>query len=91
MAHLKGWVNKMLGHASVDSLEGHYRRTWLQMELLELYFQIRGLWFLGHKKSFMYFRDHDPKAMELFSHIYKNPTDRKALAALAKYVIAAGG
>lgn len=87
LAHLKVWLSKMLNHATADSLDGRYRRTWLQYELLEIYFHVRGLWFCGHKKSFKYLKNQDPKALELFELVYSNPTDCHALAALADYVV----
>ncbi|ALP39678.1 nucleotidyltransferase family protein [Aeromonas schubertii] len=31
------WVEKMVARAGCDELDGHYRRTWLQYELLSLF------------------------------------------------------
>lgn len=46
------WAEKMLGRIGRGDVEGHYRRAWLLMSLLEDYFAIRGRWYQGPKKSF---------------------------------------
>ncbi|MCX4027221.1 nucleotidyltransferase domain-containing protein [Endozoicomonas sp. SM1973] len=87
LAHVKAWLNKMLTRAAIDDMEGNYRRTWLQFELLETYFKTRGLWFLGHKKSFSYLESNDPEAYALFRHTYLNPKDHQNLEKLVQYIM----
>lgn len=48
--HLSAWIEKMLERVCRNDLDGKYRRSWLQFDLLRLYFEVRGMWFLGHKK-----------------------------------------
>lgn len=85
-AHLKQWIDKMLSRALIDNLDGHYRRTWLQFELLNIYFELRGMWFLGHKKSFNYLQSHDPQAYCLFEAMYCHPECIDNLQPLVCYV-----
>lgn len=87
LLHLQEWVSKMLSRAVVNDLDGNYRRTWLQFELLSLYFEVRGLWFLGHKKSLSYLKSYDSEVYELFCEMYANPTDTTYLERLAKLVV----
>ncbi|HEX4924943.1 MAG TPA: nucleotidyltransferase domain-containing protein [Bdellovibrionales bacterium] len=77
------WIRKMLNRVRVDDLEGRYRRTWLQNSLLEDYFVLRDLWYLGSKKGFEYLKAHDPSMLALFEDVYRNPADLKALEFLA--------
>ena len=86
-AHLQEWVMKMLGRAHDKDLDGNYRRTWLQHDLLEIYFEIRGLWYLGSKKSFNHLQQHDHPTFSLFEKTYKDPSNLDLLAALAKQVV----
>jgi hypothetical protein len=86
LLHLKEWIEKMLTRASIDDLDGNYRRIWLQFELLSLYFEIRGLWFLGHKKSFSYLCEHDSEAYVLFKTMYSSPKSNTCLRKLANHV-----
>jgi predicted nucleotidyltransferase len=85
--HTTEWIHKMLLRADVNDLDGQYRKTWLQFQLLEIYFQLRGKWFLGHKKSFQYLQEYDLACYELFEHVYANATDYEKLHRLANYVI----
>ena len=68
-------------------MDGHYRRTWLQHDLLEIYFEIRDLWFLGSKKSFSYLRQHDQSMLSLFDKMYKDPLNIDLLTVVAKRVV----
>ncbi|WP_411039910.1 nucleotidyltransferase domain-containing protein [Vibrio vulnificus] len=86
-AHIQEWISKMLERASDDNLDGNYRRTWLQYELLELYFEVRGMWFLGSKKSFNYLREHDKSVYGLFEQVYQEPLNLNLLRKLAKQVV----
>jgi len=86
-AHLQEWVMKMLERVNEKDLDGNYRRTWLQFELLEIYFEIRDLWYLGSKKSFKYLQQHDQPVFNLFEKVYKEPLNLALLSALAKQVV----
>jgi hypothetical protein len=77
----------MLEWAANGDIDGNYRRTWLQFDLLKMYFDIRGLWFLGHKKSFQYLQKNDAEGYRLFEAVYSNPEDIEALRKLAVFVV----
>jgi hypothetical protein len=62
----KVWATKMLDRAREGDIEGNYRRTWLLMALLEDYFQLRTLWYLGPKQSFAWLKVHDPDTFAAF-------------------------
>jgi predicted nucleotidyltransferase len=64
------WCTKMLGRisrASADDVEAHYRRHWLLVELLELYFVLRRKHYLGSKESFRWLEQNDEDACRAFS------------------------
>ncbi|USE37164.1 nucleotidyltransferase domain-containing protein [Endozoicomonas sp. SCSIO W0465] len=86
-AHLHQWVMKMLERAHDKDLDGNYRRTWLQHDLLEIYFDMRGLWYLGSKKSFNYLQQHDPTVFRLFEQTYRDPLNLDLLSSLARQVV----
>ncbi|CAG9295935.1 hypothetical protein CEDIAZO_01069 [Celerinatantimonas diazotrophica] len=84
--HLVKWIFKMIARIESGGLEGNYRRCWLQTDLLEIYFQMRRLWFLGPKKSFKYLKQHDQAAYNLFSTMYENNNNLEMLKEVAQYV-----
>ena len=55
----KVWAHKMAARMQRADLEGNYRRVWLLTALLEDYFQIRGLWYQGPKKSLRWLEQFD--------------------------------
>lgn len=85
--HTTEWVHKMLLRAGNSDLDGQYRKVWLQFQLLEIYFQLRGKWFLGHKKSFEYLRKNDLEVFTLFEQVYADTTDVEKLHKLADLVV----
>ncbi|WP_253805341.1 hypothetical protein [Vibrio mediterranei] len=85
--HIQEWVVKMLERARDGDLDGNYRRTWLQHDLLKMYFDIRGKWYLGSKKSFQYIKQNDSAIYSLFEQVYKNPLDIDLLDKLASKVV----
>ena len=89
LVHISAWIDKMLRRASVDDVDGHYRRTWLQFELLSIYFEVRGKWFFGHKKALRYLEKHDSELYELFCLMYKNPLDIEYLNRVSNQVLRA--
>lgn len=60
------WAWKMLRRAEVGDSEGHYRRHWLLMALLEDWFQLRTQWYLGPKRSLNFLRQHHPETYACF-------------------------
>jgi len=72
--NLKLWSDKMLNRAKKLDPEGNFRKIWLANDLLELYFNVRNIWYLGSKKSFIWFKNNDLESYHLFDNLYKNPT-----------------
>jgi predicted nucleotidyltransferase len=56
----RDWARKMLGRIARGDTEGHYRRAWLQMALLEDWFVLRGRWFEGPKRALAWLAEHEP-------------------------------
>ena len=86
--HIKKWVYKMLERAAKNDVEGYYRRTWLQFELLQYYFSLRDKWFLGAKQSLSWLEKNDQTAFRLFSDTYKYPQNLQIVKELADYTTA---
>ncbi|WP_201772762.1 nucleotidyltransferase family protein [Endozoicomonas numazuensis] len=84
--HTVEWIRKMLKRIEQDDLEGMYRRTWLQTDLLEIYFQLRRLWYFGPKKSLSWLSENDRTGFNLFKDCYQQPTNLAALTALSEHV-----
>ena len=60
------WAWKMLERSAHADIEADYRRTWLLMALLEDYFALRHLWYLGPKRSFRWLEAHQPQVHAAF-------------------------
>ncbi len=60
------WAWKMLERARHSDIEADYRRAWLLMALLEDYFALRNLWYLGPKASFQWLAANDEPAHAAF-------------------------
>lgn len=66
----KTWCFKMLErirHADPDDVEANYRRHWLLVDLLELYFVLRRRHYLGPKESFRWLEENDEMAYRAFA------------------------
>ena len=83
----KMWAWKMLGRMQRADIEGHYRRTWLLMALLEDYFNIRGLWYLGPKKSFMMLKQTDPQTHAAFEAALQSNATNESISQLVQLVV----
>ena len=86
VSHLVEWSRNMLIRAEGKSTEAKYRRTWLPCELLEIYFNLRNLWYLGSKQSFAWLEKNDSAAYRLFDRAFSNPTDLLVLRELVSAV-----
>jgi hypothetical protein len=60
------WLDKMIARAEKGDVEGNYRRHWLLKEILEIYFLLRGRWYLGPKKSLTLLQEQSPEHFEVF-------------------------
>lgn len=69
---IKVWTKKMLDCAKKSDTEGNFRRHWLLHDLLECYFKMRDIWFLGPKESFKWLKDNDQIAYAAFECALKS-------------------
>ena len=83
----KVWARKMLDRAKDEDIEANYRRLWLLTALVEDYFRIRGLWYLGSKESFRWLQENDPKTYSCLDVALKSADDLKAIQRLVERVI----
>jgi hypothetical protein len=82
------WAGKMLERAREGDIEAHYRRAWLLTALLEDYFQLRDLWYLGPKRSFLWLKEHDPAAYAAFDLALQPNASLEELGVLIARVLA---
>ena len=64
------WLDKMLSRAEKGDPEGNYRRHWLLKEMLEIYFNLRGEWYMGPKKAIATLRIERPAHFDLFRRAF---------------------
>lgn len=84
--HTQQWVYKMLERAKHSDIESLYRRYWLAVDLLQIYFDLRRQWYFGPKKSLAWLREHDSIGYQLFSQVYTPSMKFSDLHQLAEYV-----
>ncbi|MBU3129944.1 nucleotidyltransferase domain-containing protein [Clostridium tagluense] len=63
----KSWLMKMLNRAKKGDVEGDFRYHWMLVDSLTIYFGIKGLWYLGPKKSLHWLKENDGHAYKLFN------------------------
>ena len=80
---LKVWCGKMLHRASRSDAEGAYRAHWLLVDSLQIYCDIRNLFYFGPKKTIQFMENSDPSGFNLFSDALKN---QAALEAWIHYI-----
>jgi hypothetical protein len=81
------WARKMLERAKRGDTEGDYRRLWLLTALLEDYFSIRGLWYLGPKTSIQWLRRHDVSTYEALAGALKPGASIESIAVAVAAVV----
>ncbi len=69
------WVMKMLARARQEDIEGNFRRHWLLHDLLECYFKLRDIWYLGPKESFQWLKSNDTQTYTAFNDALKLNAD----------------
>ncbi len=77
------WIDKMLDRITNLDTEGQYRRVWLLFELLENYFALRNLWYLGPKESFAWLKDNDLNVYQAFDDALASDYDLERIKRLA--------
>lgn len=70
----RDWLNKMYNRSLKGDVEGIYRHHWMIKDSLEIYFELKGKWFLGVKNSLKWLQENDEKGYDLFKGaITSNP------------------
>lgn len=85
--HLEEWSKHMLERAAGNGIEANYRRVSLPCELLEIYFKLRDIWYLGPKNSFSWLKENDMQAFCLFEKSFSNPANMEVLTRLVDATI----
>jgi len=80
VAARKVWMQKMLGRMTRGDPEANYRRIELLQALLEHYFQVRGLWFQGAKKSLRWLEQFDPQTYRAYGLALQPNASSEAVA-----------
>lgn len=83
---LIAWLWKMENRARKNDIEGNYRRNWLLVDSLEIYFELKGVWYFGPKKSLSWLKEHDKTAYTLFQQALKRDVAIKDIVDLIGYL-----
>lgn len=90
----KTWCFKMLErirHAGPDDVEALYRRHWLLVDLLELYFVLRRRHYLGPKESFRWLAENDELAYRAFAAALRPGAEVVEIEGLVGVVVESSG
>ncbi len=80
------WGQKMLERANIGDVEGDFRAHWLIYDLLEEYFQLRDLWYLGPKEAFQWLKANDAAIYGLFEKVLSQGINLKQLKILTEKI-----
>lgn len=83
----KAWLKKMLNRSKKGDIEGNFRYHWMLADSLEIYFTIKGLRYLGPKKSLYYLKDNDRNAYELFDNALNIDSSFEKTEKLISFII----
>lgn len=83
----KNWLMKMISRAGKGDVEGNFRYHWLLTESLEIYFAIKGLWYLGPKKSLHWLEENDEDAYKLFDDALNINSSYEKAEKLIRYIV----
>ena len=83
------WSEKMLARAEKGDPEGHYRRHWLLMALLEDYFALRREWYWGPKRSLSALERERPEDFAVFCRAFEPSASIENVRAAVAMVIQA--
>lgn len=80
------WGQKMLERANIGDIEGNFRAHWLIYDLLEAYFQLRDLWYLGPKEAFQWLKKNDIEIYALFENVLRQGINLQQLKRLTEKI-----
>lgn len=67
----KSWFKKMQKRSQKEDVEGNFRFHWMLTDSLEIYFKIKGIWYMGSKKSLKWLYDHDREMYVLYERAFR--------------------
>lgn len=85
---LKDWLDKMLKRAKKGGAVGNFRYHWLLVDSLEIYFNIKGFWYLGPNKSLKWLYENNKEAYYVFSNALKINANIIEVERLIDYIVA---
>ena len=74
------WCEKMLSRTMRDDAEGYYRWHWVLFDSLEIYFDVKGLYYYGPKKALRFLEQTDPESFRIYTKALRE-FKRECLAA----------
>lgn len=83
---LKGWLRKMYLRSNKNDIEGDYRFHWMLKDSLEIYFELKGLWYLGSKKAISWLSKNDEIAYNLFKNALAKDAKKNNVEQLIEYL-----
>ncbi|UOE95048.1 nucleotidyltransferase domain-containing protein [Alkalihalobacillus sp. LMS39] len=83
---LKGWLRKMYLRSNKNDIEGDYRFHWMLKDSLEIYFELKDLWYLGPKKAISWLSENDEIAYNLFRNALAKDAKKKNIEQLLEYL-----
>ena len=84
---LKDWLKKMLRRAKKGDIEGNFRYHWMLTDMLEIYFNIKGIWYLGPKKSLNWLYENDKTIYQMFDKALRINADINEVEQLIAHII----
>ena len=61
------WCVKMLSRTMREDAEGYYRWHWVLFDSLEIYFDVKGLYYYGPKKALRFLEQTDPASFRIYA------------------------
>ncbi|MGH4119833.1 hypothetical protein [Clostridium sp.] len=87
ISFLKSWLMKMLKRSQKGDIEGDFRYHWMLVDSLKIYFDIKGLWYLGPKKSLYWLKENDEIAYKLFNDALNINSSFKKTENLISFIV----
>jgi len=83
---LKDWMKKMYKRSLKDDVEGNFRFHWMLVDSLEIYFNIKGIWYLGPKKALKWLELNDIEAYNILKNVYCKKIKLKSIKELLNLI-----
>ena len=83
----KSWFKKMLKRTQKEDVEGNFRFHWMLTDSLEIYFKIKGIWYMGSKKSLKWLYDNDREMYSLYERAFRRQSQQTDIERLINRII----